>query len=92
MAIKKLTKKEIDALKEIQQKNNAIVAEFGNLRIAKLQLEARETELVKFFNDLKEEESEMGKTLSDKYGVGTINIENGEFLPAETEGTEKASF
>lgn len=92
MAIKKLTKKEIESLKEIQQKNNAIVAEFGNLRIAKLQLEARETELVKFFNDLKEEESEMGKTLSDKYGVGTINIENGEFIPAEIEGTEKASL
>jgi hypothetical protein len=92
MAIKKLTKKEIDALKEIQQKNNAIVAEFGNLRIAKLQLEARETELVKFFNDLKEEESEMGKTLSDKYGAGTINIESGEFIPTEVENTKVASF
>ena len=92
MATKKLTRKEIDSLKEIQQKNNAIVAEFGNLRIAKLQLDAREAELVKFFNDLKEEEAEMGKTLSDKYGVGSINIESGEFIPAETEDTEKASF
>ena len=92
MATKKLTKKEIDALKEIQQKNNAIVAEFGNLRIAKLQLEAKETELVKFFNDLKEEESKMGKTLSEKYGTGTINIENGEFMPVETTDTETASF
>lgn len=92
MATKKLTKKELEALKEIQQKNTAIVNEFGNLRIAKLQLEARETELVKFFNDLKEEENEMGKTLSDKYGVGTVNIESGEFIPAEVEGTEVASF
>jgi hypothetical protein len=83
MTNKKLTRKEIDSLKEIQQKNNAIVAEFGNFRIARLQLDARETELVKFFNDLKEEETTLGKTLSDKYGSGSINIESGEFIPSE---------
>lgn len=90
MANKKLTRKEIEALKEIQQKNGAIVAEFGNLRIAKLQLDARETELVKFFNDLKEEETKLGKELSDKYGVGSINIESGEFIPSDN--TETATF
>jgi hypothetical protein len=83
MTNKKLTRKEIDSLKEIQQKNNSIVAEFGNFRIARLQLDARETELVKFFNDLKEEETTLGKTLSDKYGSGSINIESGEFIPSE---------
>jgi uncharacterized coiled-coil DUF342 family protein len=87
MANKKLTRKEIDSLKEIQQKNNAIVAEFGNLRIARLQLDAREAELVKFFNDLKEEETTLGKTLSDKYGSGSINIESGEFIPSENAET-----
>jgi hypothetical protein len=52
-----------------------------------LQLDARETELVKFFNDLKEEETKLGKELSDKYGVGSINIESGEFIPSENAET-----
>jgi hypothetical protein len=92
MATKKLTKKEIEALKEIQQKNNAIVNEFGNMEIAKMQIEARKAEIVKFYNELKEEEAELGKTLSEKYGVGSINIESGEFIPSEIENTEVASF
>ena len=90
MANKKLTRKEIESLKEIQQKNGAIVAEFGNLRIARLQLDAREAELVQFFNDLKEEETTLGKNLSDKYGTGSINIESGEFIPSEN--TEVATY
>jgi hypothetical protein len=92
MATKKLTKKEIEALKEIQQKNTAIVNEFGSMEIAKMQIEARKTEIVKFYNELKEEEAELGKTLSEKYGVGSINIESGEFIPSEIENTEVASF
>jgi|TARA_R110000822_G_scaffold161934_3_gene302281 hypothetical protein len=84
MTNKKLTRKELDNLKEIHQKNNSIVAEFGNLEVAKLQLESRKLEIIKFYNDLKEEESAFGKELSDKYGNGTINIEKGEFIPSET--------
>jgi len=83
MATKKLTRKELDTLKEIQQKNNAVVAELGNLEVTKLQLEARKAEIIKFYNDLKEEEAEFGKSLSDKYGVGTIDIDKGEFTPTE---------
>jgi hypothetical protein len=92
MATKKLTKKEIEALKLIQQKNTAVVNEFGGLEIAKLQIEARKVDIIKFYNELKEEEAELGKTLSEKYGVGSIDIESGEFIPSEIENTEIASF
>jgi len=83
MANKKLTRKELDTLKEIQQKNAAVVSELGNLEMAKLQMESRKSEIIKFYNDLKEEEAEFGKTLSEKYGTGTINIDKGEFVPSE---------
>ena len=92
MGTKKLTKKEIEALKLIQQKNTAVVNEFGSLEIAKLQIEARKVDIIKFYNELKEEEAELGKTLSEKYGVGSIDIESGEFIPSEIENTEIASF
>jgi hypothetical protein len=51
-------------------------------------MEARKAEVIKFFNDLKEEEQDFGKELSDKYGVGSINLEKGEFTPAPATETE----
>lgn len=78
----KLTTEELEKLQSIQQKNNAVVNELGNLEITKLQIEGRKNEVVKYFNELKEEEQTFGKELSDKYGVGTIDLEKGEFVPA----------
>ena len=80
----KLTTEEIEKLQEIQQKNAAVVSELGNLEITKLQVEARKAEIVEFFNKLKEEEQTFGKELSDKYGNGSIDLENGEFIPTPT--------
>ena len=88
METTKLSTEELEKLQEIQQKNAAVVTEFGNLEIAKLQMEARKAEVIKFFNELKEEEQEVGKELSDKYGVGSINLEQGEFTPAPATETE----
>jgi hypothetical protein len=77
-----LTAEELEKLQDIQQRNVAIANELGNLEITKLQVEARKAEILKFYNELKEEEQTLGKELSDKYGVGTINMEAGEFIPA----------
>ena len=84
MKNKKLTSEEIEKLQEIQQKNAAVATELGNLEITKLQLEARKGDVIKFYNDLKEEEQTFGKELSDKYGNGSIDLENGEFIPTPT--------
>jgi hypothetical protein len=81
MKNKKLTSEEIEKLQEIQQKNAAVATELGNLEITKLQLEARKGDVIKFYNDLKEEEQTFGKELSDKYGNGSIDLEKGEFSP-----------
>ena len=81
MKNKKLTSEEIEKLQEIQQKNAAVATELGNLEITKLQLEARKGDVIKFYNDLKEEEQTFGKELSDKYGNGSIDLEKGEFMP-----------
>ena len=80
----KLTVEEIEKLQEIQQKNAAVATELGNLEITKLQVEARKAEVVEFFNKLKEDEQAFGKELSEKYGNGSIDLENGEFIPAPT--------
>jgi len=78
----KLTKEELEKLVELQKKSTAVVQEFGNVEIMKLQVEARKEELVTFYTQVKEDERTFGKELSEKYGDGTIDIEKGEFLPA----------
>jgi hypothetical protein len=78
----KLTPEEVAKLQEIQQKNAAIVSELGNLEITKLQMESRRANAIEFLNSLREEEQTFGKELSDKYGNGSIDLENGEFIPA----------
>ena len=78
----KLTIEEIEKLKEIQNQNQSLALELGNLEITKIQIENRYDELVEFHNSLKKQEQEFGKELSDKYGTGTIDLEKGEFIPA----------
>jgi lipopolysaccharide biosynthesis regulator YciM len=80
----KLTPEEVAKLQEIQQKNAAIVSELGNLEITKLQMEGRRANAIEFLNSLREEEQTFGKELSDKYGNGSIDLENGEFIPTPT--------
>lgn len=77
----KLTVEEIEKLQEIQQKNAAVATELGNLEITKLQIDARREDIIKYFNELKEQEQTFGKELSEKYGNGTIDLEKGEFIP-----------
>ena len=77
----KLTQEEIQQLQEIQQQNQSLALEFGNLELTKIQIENRYDELVEFHTQLKNKEQEIGKELSEKYGNGTIDLEKGEFIP-----------
>jgi hypothetical protein len=77
----KLTQEEIQQLQEIQQQNQSLALEFGNLELTKIQIENRYDELVEFHTQLKSKEQEIGKELSEKYGNGTIDLEKGEFIP-----------
>lgn len=77
----KLTTEEIEKLTSLQQKSNGIIAEFGNLEVMKLQIDARKNDLISIYNQLKTDETEFGKELSEKYGDGTIDLNKGEFIP-----------
>ena len=79
----KLTAEEIQQVKDLQSQNQALAVELGNLEVAKIQIELNHKELVQFFTELKSKEQELGKTLSEKYGNGTIDLDKGEFIPAQ---------
>ena len=80
----KLTVEEVEQLQSIQQKYNAVVTELGNIEFAKINLESRKEEVLTYLSELKSEEQALGKELSEKYGVGSINLEKGEFTPEAT--------
>ena len=84
MESKKLTTEELQKLQTIQQKQAAIVDEFGQISLTKINLESREENAHAFLKELRQEEKDIAKEFEDKYGVGTINLEKGEFTPTET--------
>jgi len=82
MENQKLTQEELQQIATLQEKNRAIVTEFGEIELIKLTLERRVENAKRFLADLREEETTFGKELSDKYGDGTVDLQSGEFVPA----------
>jgi DNA repair exonuclease SbcCD ATPase subunit len=78
--VTKLEEKEITQLKELQQKQEDLISNFGQIEY---QIQALELEKEKFIEQLekiKKEEKTLADVLSSKYGNGTINIEEGTLL------------
>ena len=86
MAVKqaqKFTEEELTTLRTIQSKSQNTTIQFGQLYLNKLRLEEQETILKNHVKEIEQEESQVAKQLSDKYGKGSIDIETGEFTPTE---------
>jgi hypothetical protein len=83
----KLTTEELEKFQLFQQKNNLVVSELGSIELTKLQIERRRREALNFLTTLREEEDAFSKELFEKYGDGSINFAEGEFIPlSESEG------
>ena len=83
MKIEKLTEQEILSIKEIQKIRTEIIEKYGFIEISIQDLELQKQEVTKEFKELKENEVILSKELQSKYGVGTINIDSGEFIGNE---------
>lgn len=87
----KLTSEEINTLKSLGDVYARITAEFGQIKIEKILLNAQLSRLKEFEDKLTEEylsnqnkESSFAEEIQKKYGEGEINIESGEFTPTTT--------
>jgi hypothetical protein len=81
MENQKLTQEELQTLTQLQEKSRAITQEFGEISIIRLGVEEREANAKTYLTELRKAERDFGKELSDKYGNGTINLAEGEFIP-----------
>ena len=82
MANQKLAQEELDQLQELQQKNAALVQELGTISLAEINLEERKDKAEAFLADLRQSETDLVKSLEDTYGIGSIDLQAGEFIPA----------
>ena len=73
------TNEELTQLKSLQSE----ISQFGQLYLTKIRLEEQETLLKTKINELKTKETTLAKSLSDKYGQGSLDIETGTFTPTE---------
>ena len=86
MAVKnsqKFTEEEVNSLQEIQKTMDQIIIRFGQIAINREALDSQEKLLKEQLSELKVKEQNLAKTLSDKYGKGTFDLETNEFNPAD---------
>ena len=84
----KFTEKELQTLNDLQVKYNTITNQFGQLAIAKLNLE-KQTEVVndqefklqEELDQAREQEQEILKDITEKYGPGQLDPQSGVFTP-----------
>ena len=79
----KLTQEELQSIQEIKQRRVAIKEELSSIGLLKLQLKSRNVQLESFYIKTNEAESELAKTLEEKYGRANIDTETGEVTPIE---------
>ena len=85
----KFTEQELQSLQELSTKSNEITNRFGQLAIAKINLEkqseAVEEEEFKLHEELealKKEEQETLQSITEKYGPGSLDPTTGVFTPS----------
>ena len=91
----KFTDEELSSLQELQNTYASISTQFGQLKVSRMNLERQvynldETEdnLEKAWDENRQTESDLVKSLNEKYGAGSLNPQTGEFIPRPTEEVE----
>jgi len=86
----KLTQEELQSVKDLQSKYNQTIFEIGISEAQRLalveqteKLEANKKTLLGDLATIEQKESELVKTLQEKYGEGSINPETGEITPIQ---------
>jgi hypothetical protein len=79
----KFTKEELEQLQQIQSNFQQITFAFGQLNVSQIALDERKSILTQSLANTRSQEAELAKSLTEKYGKGTLNIDTGEFTPIE---------
>jgi hypothetical protein len=77
--VTKLTESEILQIKELQDQQDSLINSFGQLEYQIQLLELQKKGLLELLESIRTKEKDLAQELTQKYGNGTINIEEGTF-------------
>jgi hypothetical protein len=83
MKTEKLTEQEILSVKEIQKLRAELIDKYGLIEMSIQDLKLQKQEVTEELKEVKTTELKLSQELQSKYGVGTINIDSGEFIGNE---------
>ena len=78
---KKLTQEEIDNLNNLKKSYAELTSMVGNVEIQIMTLNLQKDQSKNNLFQIQQEEIKLAKELEEKYGNGSISLENGEFIP-----------
>jgi predicted nucleic acid-binding Zn-ribbon protein len=86
MSTTKFTEQEMQSIKEVQEEYSKVGVQLVQIKLARKssedylkQLEEQESAITQTILELSEKEKEIADALNDKYGVGSLDMESGEF-------------
>jgi len=84
----KLTEEELQKISDIQTRTQTIQVELGKLELAKMDIESRRKTVERFIDESRNVEAELARDLQEKYGKGTINLDEKVFITDESDTVE----
>ena len=75
-----LSKEELDNLTQLQNEQNEFVFKLGQIEYQISTLEKFKRDLKQNIENFEDKQVKVSNELNKKYGEGTINLENGEFI------------
>ena len=78
MEKKVLTPEELQLLRDLNDKQINVISTLGKIEYQLVLLENQKQTLKKQIEEIELENSRLGKTLTEKYGDGDLNLETGE--------------
>ena len=91
----KFTDEELSWLQQLQNTYASISTQFGQVKVSRINLERQienlddaENQLEQKWEENRQTESDLVKSLNEKYGAGSLNPTTGEFIPQPTEEVE----
>jgi len=91
----KFSEEELQSLQELQNTYASISTQFGQVKVSRINLERQienlddaENQLEKKWEENRQTESDLVKSLNEKYGAGSLNPTTGEFIPQPTQEVE----
>lgn len=76
-----LSEEEINLIKQIQYDTQMLVKEFGQISILEINTSKRKEIATNSLSQLRTLELNLSKSLEEKYGKGTVDLDSGKFLP-----------